>query len=162
MVMIATTQNANGAYVPAAGTSGTSKTSGTSGTSTKTAKTTTPAWTPPAPNSVPFAQNPFTQSQLGQFGGVPAWMMQSYAHKIGQMGGNANNPNFPITPGGFPFINSPPVAPPQSQSTSSQATGGLSPQMQSAALGMLNGGLGASQALQSFGSKSAPPSGGQK
>ena len=55
----------------------------------------------PSPYSTPFQQNPFLAQQVGNFGGVPQWMMQAYAQKIGQMGGNANNPPFPVTPGGF-------------------------------------------------------------
>lgn len=77
------------------GSTGTTPTRGTGGSSTPTQNTL------PAPYSTPFQQNPFLSQQLNSFGGVPSWMMQAYAKKIGQMGGNANNPPFPITPGGF-------------------------------------------------------------
>ena len=75
------------------------------------AGTPTPATpTPAAPTfslpSVTYTPNQHTVDQLGSFGSgrtVPQWMMNAYAQKIGQMGGNANTPiPFGVTQGGFP------------------------------------------------------------
>lgn len=51
-----------------------------------------------------FNPNQFTQSQLAGMGGgnTPQWMMDAYTNKIGQMGGNANQPPFGVTQSGFP------------------------------------------------------------
>lgn len=51
-----------------------------------------------------FTQNAFTQAQLAGMGGgaTPQWMYDAYSNKIGNMGGNANQPPFQITQSGFP------------------------------------------------------------
>jgi hypothetical protein len=55
-------------------------------------------------NRQPFTPNATTQQQLSGMGNMqtPQWMMDAYAQKIGQMGGNANLPPFGVTQSGFP------------------------------------------------------------
>jgi hypothetical protein len=51
-----------------------------------------------------FTPNTTTQAQLAGMGGgaTPQWMYNAYSNKIGNMGGNANQPPFQITQSGFP------------------------------------------------------------
>lgn len=60
----------------------------------------------PTQSATKFTPNAYTQSQLSGMGGgaVPQWMMNMYSNKIGQMGGNANNPPFGVTQSGFPGV----------------------------------------------------------
>lgn len=71
----------------------------------------------PPPGS--FMPNQHAVNQLASFGSgrtVPQWMMDSYANKIGQMGGNANAPiPFGVTQGGFPGFSPRPSPQPQAQ-----------------------------------------------
>lgn len=62
--------------------------------------------TTPTYGRAAFTPNAYTAAQLQGMGGgvVPQWMMNMYSNKIGQMGGNANNPPFSVTQSGFPGV----------------------------------------------------------
>ena len=70
-----------------------------------------------------YTPNPYTAAQLAgiNYGGVsvPQWMINAYANRIGQMGGNANSPlPFQLNQSGFPALYSnglPQAQQPQSQ-----------------------------------------------
>ena len=161
MVMLATYIDENGARRPVSTSNGTYAQQGQT-VSSQPSKTVKNIPTVPSPVVNPavmrptYTPNQATAAQLAGNGGgynLPQWMFDNYARKIGQMGGNANAPlPFGLTQSGFPYLM-------QNQGMAQnpvQATGGMSPQMTNATLGMLNGGLGASNAMQSIGGKTAP------
>ena len=118
MVMLATYQDANGAFKPYynqqtnsyAQTGNSVSSSQQSGSSSGSVKTSNTAPVVNGGYMKPvYTPNPYTAAQLQgmNYGGVsvPQWMLNAYANKIGQMGGNANAPlPFQVNQSGFPSL----------------------------------------------------------